>query len=75
MFWFAEETDILPPIGQYEFVKKGDPAVVGITKLDGITLEDLKKPRRQLPNAEAAAGSPLASSASEAAPGPASPPS
>ena len=36
-------------IGMYEFVKKGDPAVVGITKLDGITLEELKKPRRQLP--------------------------
>jgi len=31
----------------YEFVKKGDPPVVGITKLeDGLTLEDLKRPRR-----------------------------
>jgi hypothetical protein len=36
-------------IGMYEFVKKGDPAVVGITKLDGITLQELKRPRRQLP--------------------------
>ncbi|KND94564.1 54S ribosomal protein L16, mitochondrial [Tolypocladium ophioglossoides CBS 100239] len=34
--------------GQWEFVKKGDPPVVGITKLDGITLEDLKRPRRQI---------------------------
>ncbi|KAI2471754.1 ribosomal protein L16 [Annulohypoxylon bovei var. microspora] len=35
--------------GQWEFVKKGAPAVVGITKLDGITLEDLKRPRRKIP--------------------------
>ncbi|PNY26995.1 54S ribosomal protein L16, mitochondrial [Tolypocladium capitatum] len=34
--------------GQWEFVKKGDPPVVGITKLDGITLEDLKRPRTQI---------------------------
>jgi hypothetical protein len=34
--------------GQWEFVKKGEPAVVGITKLDGVTLEDLKRPRRQI---------------------------
>jgi len=33
----------------YEFVKKGDPAVVGITKLDGVTLEELKRPRRKIP--------------------------
>ncbi|VUC32057.1 unnamed protein product [Clonostachys rosea] len=32
--------------GQWEFVKKGDPPVVGITKLDGVTLEELKRPRR-----------------------------
>lgn len=31
--------------GQYEFVKKGDPAVVGTTKLEGgLTVEDLKRP-------------------------------
>lgn len=36
-------------LGQYEFVKKGDPPVVGITKLDGITLEELKRPRRKVP--------------------------
>ncbi|KAJ2985418.1 hypothetical protein NUW58_g5541 [Xylaria curta] len=34
--------------GQWEFVKKGEPPVVGITKLDGITLEDLKRPRRKV---------------------------
>ena len=39
--------------GQYEFIKKGEPAVVGITKLDGVTLEDLKRPRKQLPTAQA----------------------
>jgi hypothetical protein len=33
----------------YEFVKKGDPPVVGITKLDGITMEELKRPRRKVP--------------------------
>ncbi|RCI17231.1 hypothetical protein L249_2440 [Ophiocordyceps polyrhachis-furcata BCC 54312] len=32
--------------GQWEFVKKGDPPVVGTMKLDGITLEELKRPRR-----------------------------
>jgi len=32
----------------YEFVKKGDPPVVGITKLDGVTLEELKRPRRKI---------------------------
>ncbi|KAI0392491.1 ribosomal protein L16p/L10e [Xylariaceae sp. FL0594] len=34
--------------GQWEFVRRGDPPVVGITKLDGITLEDLKRPRRKV---------------------------
>ncbi|KAK6225935.1 ribosomal protein L16p/L10e [Colletotrichum tabaci] len=32
--------------GQWEFVHKGEPPVVGITKLDGITLEDLRRPRK-----------------------------
>lgn len=36
-------------LGMYEFVKKGDPAVVGITKLDGVTMEELKRPRRAVP--------------------------
>lgn len=30
-------------------MKKGDPPVVGITKLDGITMEELKRPRRKIP--------------------------
>lgn len=35
--------------GQYEFVKKGDPPVVGVTKLEnGITLQSLKEARRQV---------------------------
>ncbi|ORY56069.1 ribosomal protein L10e/L16 [Pseudomassariella vexata] len=35
--------------GQWEFVKKGEPPVVGITKLtDGVTLEGLKRPRRKI---------------------------
>lgn len=38
--------------GQWEFVKKGDAPVVGITRLDGVTLEDLKRPRRQIAPAE-----------------------
>lgn len=55
-------------IGQYEFVKKGDPAVVGITKLDGVTLEELKRPRRQLPTIEETISSPLTPSASDSMP-------
>lgn len=35
--------------GLYEFVKKGDPPVVGITKLTpGLTAVDLQRPRRKL---------------------------
>ncbi|CAK7232356.1 39S ribosomal protein L16, mitochondrial [Sporothrix eucalyptigena] len=42
--------------GQYEFVKKGDAPVVGITKLeDGITLEDLKRARKPVAEVAAAA--------------------
>jgi hypothetical protein len=41
----------------YEFVKKGDPPVVGITKLDGITIEELKRPRRKIPLGSIPAGS------------------
>ncbi|KAI9042863.1 mitochondrial 54S ribosomal protein uL16m [Aspergillus affinis] len=33
--------------GMWEFVQKGDPPVVGVTKLgNGVTLESLKRPRR-----------------------------
>jgi hypothetical protein len=36
--------------GLWEFVKKGDPPIVGLTKLEpGVTLESLKKARRELP--------------------------
>ncbi|KAI1364220.1 ribosomal protein L16p/L10e [Xylaria arbuscula] len=35
--------------GQWEFVKKGEPPMVGITKLDGgVTMEELKRPRRKV---------------------------
>ncbi|KAI5285761.1 mitochondrial ribosomal large subunit component [Ascosphaera aggregata] len=37
--------------GQYEFVRKGEPPVVGITKLkDGITLDSLRRARRDTPH-------------------------
>ncbi|KAF2130823.1 ribosomal protein L16 [Dothidotthia symphoricarpi CBS 119687] len=51
--------------GLYEFVRKGDPPVMGLTKvgLNGITEEDLKRPRRKLPLEEVAASLPTASSA------------
>lgn len=36
--------------GLYEFVRKGDPPVMGITKLGpGVTEEELRRPRRDLP--------------------------
>ncbi|PGH36709.1 ribosomal protein L16 [[Emmonsia] crescens] len=36
--------------GLYEFVKKGDPPMVGLTKLqNGVTLDSLKKARREVP--------------------------
>lgn len=43
-------TNLYP--GQWEFVKKGDAPFVGITKLEGITLEELKRPRREIAPAE-----------------------
>ncbi|KAL1954056.1 hypothetical protein VTO42DRAFT_1790 [Malbranchea cinnamomea] len=49
--------------GLYEFVKKGDPPVVGITKLaNGVTLEKLKRPRREVPLGSAANQSPTTES-------------
>ncbi|KAI1376065.1 ribosomal protein L16 [Hypoxylon crocopeplum] len=50
--------------GQWEFVKKGEPPIVGITKLDGITLEDLKRPRRKI-SAESLEPVPLQASGSD----------
>lgn len=36
--------------GLYEFVKKGDPPVMGLTKMEaGITLDEMKRPRVKLP--------------------------
>ncbi|KAF2036142.1 50S ribosomal protein L16 [Setomelanomma holmii] len=56
--------------GLYEFVKKGDPPVMGVTKvgLNGVTEEDLKRPRRKLPLEEVATGLPTASTAPAPAP-------
>ena len=35
--------------GLYEFVKKGDPPVMGLTKMEaGVTLDDLRRPRMKL---------------------------
>lgn len=49
--------------GLYEFVKKGDAPVMGITKvgLNGVTEEDLKRPRRKLPLEQTAGRLPEAS--------------
>ena len=44
--------------GMYEFVRRGDPPVVGITKLGGVTLEELKRPRKKLLEAELSTASP-----------------
>ncbi|EDU48931.1 RplP Ribosomal protein L16 L10E [Pyrenophora tritici-repentis] len=48
--------------GLYEFVKKGDPPVMGLTKVgvNGITEEDLKRPRRKEPLEQTAARLPSA---------------
>lgn len=36
--------------GLYEFVKKGDPPVMGITKIgEGMTEADMRRPRKSLP--------------------------
>ncbi|TPX13153.1 uncharacterized protein E0L32_006353 [Thyridium curvatum] len=58
--------------GFYEFVKKGDAPVVGITKLDGITLEELKRPRRKLPEAEKPSVPPTVASTPSSVPPPSS---
>ena len=37
-------------LGLYEFVKKGDPPVMGLTKMEaGVTLDEMKRPRIKLP--------------------------
>lgn len=59
--------------GLYEFVKKGDAPVVGITKLEGVTLEELKKPRREAPAGSIPTGvtdeAPSSASSTATAPG------
>lgn len=56
-------------IGLWEFVKKGDPPVVGVTKLgNGVTLEGLKRARRNPPlDTNAAATPPKSASSSPSA--------
>ncbi|VBB78099.1 Putative mitochondrial LSU ribosomal protein L16 precursor [Podospora comata] len=57
--------------GQYEIITKNDPAVVGITKLEnGLTLEDLKRPRKKLPASVVEETSTSATEASSSAPPP-----
>ncbi|KAK3946436.1 mitochondrial 54S ribosomal protein YmL47 [Diplogelasinospora grovesii] len=57
--------------GQWELVKKGDPPVVGITKLEGgLTLQDLKQPWKKRPEAELPSLSPSASTTPNSAPPP-----
>lgn len=47
--------------GLYEFVKKGDAPVMGVTKLaNGVTEQDLKRPRVKLPLEQQAARMPAA---------------
>ena len=47
--------------GLYEFVKKGDPPVVGITKLgNGVTLESLKEAKRPVEPKDKVPGQPVA---------------
>ncbi|KAI4135586.1 MAG: hypothetical protein LQ347_000555 [Umbilicaria vellea] len=48
--------------GLYELVRKGDPPVMGITKVrEGVTLEDMQRPRVKLPLEATAARLPAAS--------------
>jgi hypothetical protein len=55
--------------GLYEFVKKGDPPVMGVTKVGvGMTEEELKRPRRKLPLEQLAGRLPAGSESAPAAP-------
>ena len=50
------QTHGLRDSGQYEFVRKGDPPVMGITKMEpGVTPDTLRRPRIMLPLEAAAA--------------------
>jgi len=59
------------PVGQYEFVRKGDPPVVGITKLDGVTLAELKRPWKELPEVQKTAPPAVPTGTLDAGPPPA----
>lgn len=49
--------------GLYEFVKKGDSPVMGITKVgEGVTLEDMKRPRVKVAGKDSAVGMPATTS-------------
>ncbi|KIX94594.1 uncharacterized protein Z520_09640 [Fonsecaea multimorphosa CBS 102226] len=55
--------------GLWEFVKKGDPPMVGITKLgNGVTLEKLKEARREVEPKDKQSAQPIISSAMEVPP-------
>lgn len=64
-------------VGLYEFIKKGDAPVMGVTKLKAdISEEELRRPRKKLPGEEKAGKIPSAAEASHLPsnnPGPASP--
>lgn len=48
--------DLHQAAGLYELVRKGDPPVMGITKVaEGVTLEDMQRPRVKLPGEATAA--------------------
>ena len=53
--WQLESLTLISGLGLYELVKKGDPPVMGLTKMEaGVTLDDMKRPRVKLPeNTEA----------------------
>jgi hypothetical protein len=44
---FSGLTRVPLTTGQWDFIKKGEPAMVGITSLKNTTLEELKRPRKK----------------------------
>jgi len=55
--------------GLWEFVKKGDPPIVGLTKLEhGVTLESLKMARREPPSEESHSAAAIVPPSTNAAP-------
>ncbi len=46
----TSERSIDSEVGLYEFVRRGDPPVMGLTKMEaGVTLADMRSPRIKLP--------------------------